>query len=88
MVEGTYTKERRMTFNETKSARRHDTDLDQPVPKNEYRLQDCILQNLGVGIVSQFPVDYMHLTLLALVRKIGRMGCYILKLLRFRFDVQ
>lgn len=65
-VEGIYTKERRTTFNNTKSARRCDSDFDLVLLPNEYRMQDCILRDLQVGMVSQFPIDFMHLTLLGL----------------------
>ena len=71
-VEGTYTKDRRMTFNSTKSAKRCDADFDLLLLPNEYRVQDCVLRDLQVGMVSQFPLDYMHLTLLGLVRRMAR----------------
>jgi len=71
-VEGIYKKERRMTFNNTKSARRCDSDFNLVLLPNEYRMQDCILRDLQVGMVSQFPIDYMHLTLLGLVRRMAR----------------
>ena len=71
-VQGTYTKERRMTFNSTKSARRLDADFDLLLLPNEYRVHECVLRTLQVGMVSQFPVDYMHLTLLGLVRRMAR----------------
>ena len=71
-VEGTYTKERRMTFNDTKSARRCDGDFDLLLLPDEYRVHDSILRDLQVGMVSQFPLDYMHLTLLGLVRRMAR----------------
>jgi len=61
-----------MTFNNTKSARRCDADFDLLLLPNEYRVQDCILRDLQVGKVSQFPIDYMHLTFLGLVRRMAR----------------
>ena len=71
-VEGIYTKERRMTFNDITSAKRHDTDFDLPLDPEQYRRQDCVLRELQVGMISQFPIDYMHLTLLGLVRRMAR----------------
>ena len=71
-VEGTYTKERRMTFNSTKSARRCNADFDLPLQPYEYRVEDCILRDIQVGMVRHFPIDYMHLTLLGLVRRMAR----------------
>lgn len=71
-VEGIYTKERRMTFNSTKSTKRCDADFDLLLQADEYRVADCILRDLKIGMVTQFPVDYMHLTLLGLVRRMAR----------------
>ena len=71
-VDGIYTKDRRMTFNDTKSVKRYDTDFELPLLPDGYRVQDCILRNVQVGMVSQFPIDYMHLTLLGLVRRMAR----------------
>jgi len=36
------------------------------------RVQDSVLRNLQVGMVSQFPLDYMHLMLLGLVQRMAR----------------
>jgi len=71
-VEGSYTKERRMTFNTTNSTKRCDTDYDLALQPDGYRVQDSVLKDLQVGTVSQFPLDYMHLTLLGLVRRMAR----------------
>ena len=68
-AEGMYTKERQMTFNDTKSARQFDVDFYLLLLPDEYRRQDCILRDLQIGMVSQLPVDYMHLTLPGLVRR-------------------
>jgi len=72
IVEGTYTKERRMTFNSTMSTKRSDADFELLLLPDEYRVQDSVLRNLQVGMVSKFPLDYMHLTLLGLVRRMAR----------------
>jgi len=37
-VEGIYTKERRMTFNDITSAKRHDADFDLPSDHEQYRV--------------------------------------------------
>lgn len=72
IVEGIYTKERRMTFSDTASPKRSDSDFDLLLTPNEYRVKECVLRDINVGMVSQFPIDYMHLTLLGLVRRMAR----------------
>lgn len=64
--------EHRMTFKNMRAEPRLDTDFDKPFHSDceddEYRMGHSILREAGVGMVSQFPHDYMHLVLLGTVR--------------------
>jgi len=66
----------RMTFRDLHAEPRLDTDFDKPIESDdeeEYRIDNCILRDVGVGMVSQFPHDYMHLVCLGVVRNIATM---------------
>ena len=65
-----------MTFRDLQAEPRLDTDFDKPIDSDdeeEYRTDNCILRHAGVGMVTQFPHDYMHLVCLGVVRNIATM---------------
>lgn len=59
----------RMTFPECEASLRSDVMFDEMVDEEHHR-GDCILKELQIGLVSQFPLDYMHLVCLGVVRKV------------------
>lgn len=66
----------RMTFINQGAELRQDSDFDKPIDsddEDEYRTGHSILRGVGLGMVSQFPFDYMHLVCLGVVRAIARM---------------
>ena len=68
--------EHRMTFTDLHAEPRLDTDFDNPIDSDdleEYRTGNCILRDAGIGLVTQFPYDYMHLVCLGVVRNIVTM---------------
>ena len=65
---GLYT-ERRMTFPSLDANTRTDQSFEAQVDEEHHRETSC-LQQLGVGMVSQFPLDYMHLICLGVTRKL------------------
>jgi len=65
-----------MTFRDLLAEPRLDTDFDQPInsdDEEEYRTGNCILRDVGIGMVTQFPHDYMHLVCLGVARNIANM---------------
>ena len=49
----------RMTFRDLHAEPRLDTDFDKPIESDdeeEYRIDNCILRDVGVGMVSGHPV--------------------------------
>lgn len=68
--------DRRMTFMDNDAELRQDSDFEQHLDKgdeDEYRTDDSILREVGVGMVSQFPYDYMHLVCLGIGRSLATM---------------
>lgn len=68
--------EHRMTFTGVDAEPRLDTDFDKSIDSDneeEYRIDNCLLRDAGVGMVTQFPHDYMHLVCLGVVRNIATM---------------
>lgn len=66
----------RMTFRDVDAELRLDTDFDRPFDSDdeeECRTDNCILRDAGVGMVTQFPYDYMHLICLGVVCNIATM---------------
>jgi hypothetical protein len=68
--------EHRMTFTDLYAKPRLDTDFDVAIDsddEDEYRVGNCILRDVGVGMVTNFPYDYMHLVCLGVVRNMATM---------------
>lgn len=66
----------RMTFRDMDAELRLDTDFDKLFDSDdeeEYRTDNCILRDAGIGMVTQFPYDYMHLICLGVVRNTATM---------------
>lgn len=58
-----------MTFPETDAPRRTDAAFDAML-NVEHHLQPSPFRNLPVGMVSQFPLDYMHLVCLGVMKRL------------------
>ncbi|XP_077548137.1 uncharacterized protein LOC144160923 [Haemaphysalis longicornis] len=58
----------RMTFPDTKAALRTDASFAAQC-QEEHHTGTSPFCRLGIGMVTQFPIDYMHLVLLGVVRK-------------------
>lgn len=67
MQEGEYTKHR-MLFLETNPNLRTDNNFINR-ENEEHHLGTSIFERANVGMVSQFPLDYMHLVCLGVVKK-------------------
>ena len=67
-VRGVY-ENRRMTFPETDAVLRMDVRFDEMQNAEHHHGETC-LKELNMGLVSNFPLDYMHLICLGLVKKI------------------
>jgi len=61
-------------FLETNACRRTDIDFDE-MADEEHHLGPSALQPLHIGMVSQFPLDYMHLVCLGVMRRL--MLCWL-----------
>lgn len=59
----------KMTFPETDAPRRTDAAFDAML-NIEHHLQPSPFRNLPVGMVSQFPLDYMHLVCLGVMKRL------------------
>ena len=59
----------RMTFPEMNASPRTDVQFDE-MEYEEHQHGESILSQLNVGMVSQFPLDYMHLVCLGVVKKL------------------
>jgi len=59
----------RMTFQNCNAALRSDTEFATHSDR-EHHLGPSVLQNLPIGMVSDFPLDYMHLVCLGVVRRL------------------
>ena len=57
-----------MTFPETNSSLRCDLDFDSMVDE-DHHLGSSPLAGKGIGMVSQFVLDYMHLVCLGVMRR-------------------
>lgn len=68
ITEGTYM-EGRMTFPDLKASLRNDVMFDEKLDEEHHR-GDSILSSLGLGMVSAFPLDYMHLICLGIMKKL------------------
>lgn len=66
--EGTYI-DRRMCFTETNAQLRTDESFRMR-KQTEHHLFDPILEKAGMGMVSQFPLDYLHLVCLGVMKKL------------------
>lgn len=58
----------RMTFPERDAAVRTDVTFDEMLCEEHHR-GDTSLKHLNLGLVSQFPLDYMHLVCLGIMKK-------------------
>ena len=65
---GVYTNHR-MTFPENDAVLRTDVRFDE-MQNEEHHHGETILKELKIGLVTHFPLDYMHLVCLGLVKKI------------------
>ena len=66
--------EHHMTFTDLHAEPRLDTDFDVAIDsddEDEYHVGNCILRDVGVGIVTYFPYDYMHLVCFGVVRNMA-----------------
>ena len=80
----------RMTFPERNAAPRTDASFDEMICE-EHHKGETSLKQLNIGLVSQFPLDYMHLICLGIVKRIisiwmcgplnGRLGNNVIKLI-------
>lgn len=61
----------RMTFPETEAALRTDASFASQC-QEEHHTGTSPFCRLGIGMVTQFPIDYMHLVLLGVVRKFAK----------------
>lgn len=61
----------RMTFPEVAATPRSDIRFDEMLDE-DHHTGDCSLRTLNIGLVTQFPLDYMHLVCLGVVRKLLR----------------
>ena len=59
----------RMTFPCVDAPLRSHEDFEQPIKEHGYRLAHCVLRDLGIHMINQFPYDYMHLVCLGVVKK-------------------
>ncbi|KAK6493020.1 hypothetical protein HHUSO_G2484, partial [Huso huso] len=59
----------RMTFPEVGAAPRTDVMFDEMVDE-DHHMGDCSLRKLKIGMVSQFPLDFMHLVCLGVMRRL------------------
>ena len=59
----------KMTFPETDAALRTDASFDEMVDE-EHHVHPCPFRGLQLGMVSQFPLDYMHLICLGVMKRI------------------
>lgn len=67
-VEGDY-KNNRMCFLDINSSLRTDESFLKRM-QEEHHKTDSVLEQLPIGMVSQFPLDYMHLVLLGVTKKL------------------
>ncbi len=63
-------KQHRMTFPQSDAAARTDVKFDEMHYIDEHQHDESILTRLTLGMVSQFPLDYMHLVCLGVVKKL------------------
>ncbi|XP_072142708.1 uncharacterized protein [Dermacentor andersoni] len=61
--------EGRVVFPETQAPLRTDADFDQRV-QEEHHVSETPLSALPIGLVSQFPLDYMHLVCIGVTKKL------------------
>lgn len=59
----------RMTFPETANVLRTDSSFINKIDE-DHHLGVSILENLGIGMVTQIPLDYMHLVCLGVMKKL------------------
>lgn len=59
----------KMTFPETDAPRRTDSSFDEML-NIEHHLGPSPFRNLPIGMVSQFPLDYMHLVCLGVMKRL------------------
>ena len=59
----------RMTFPETDAPLTTDVTFDEMVDDNHHNAPNP-LQPLGIGMVSMFPLDYMHLICLGVMKRL------------------
>lgn len=59
----------KMTYPDVSAPKRTDTDFRLKI-NEEYHVGDCPLAELSVNLVSVFPLDYMHLVCLGVMRRL------------------
>ena len=59
----------RMTFPETGASLRTDVSFDEMVD-DDHHVRPCPLKDLQIGMVTKFPLDYMHLVCLGIMKRI------------------
>lgn len=61
---------RRMRFLELNAPRRTDESFRLKLDENHHKVPDSPLLRLDIGMISQFPVDYMHCVCLGVMRRL------------------
>jgi hypothetical protein len=77
VVRGQY-KDKTMSYEGSKAVLRSDESFLQRRDPDHHREGKSPLETLGIGLVSQFPLDYMHLVILGVMRKLLKMWCTII----------
>lgn len=63
--------QRRITFPDTSAEQRSDQSFkNRTQPEHHTKMNPLILESVGVGCVSQFPLDYMHVVCLGVTKHI------------------
>ena len=68
-TEGDFGMYDKMTFPELNAPLRTDTSFDEMVDEDDH-VRPCPLNGLRLGMVSQFPLDHMHLICLGVMRRL------------------
>lgn len=62
----------KVVFVDTNAPLRTDADFAARMPEEDHHVGNSPLEELGIEMVSQFPVEYMHLCTLGVMRKITK----------------